>query len=374
MLIFLWIMAGLSMLWVGFTYLGYPVVLAVLARWDPRPVRREPCAPSLSVIIAVHNGENELPGKLANTLASDYPGKLQIIVASDHSTDQTEEIARSYSDPQVVLTQNRGARGKESAQAAGLKEARGDVIVFTDVSAELSRDALSCIVKPFADPLVGAVSSEDEVDSDGGEGAYVRYEMALRRLENLCGGLIGLSGSFFAIRRCLCDNWATDLASDFRSALETARQGYRAVSEPTAKASFKAVEDAAAEWPRKVRTVRRGIAVLAAYRELLSPRYGRVALSLWGHKVMRFTSPVALLILLGSALFGALNSPSLAWLLGAQLIFYAMGMLALASPRIQRSLVPRLAGFFILVNASMLVAWMYHLSGRRSVQWKPTQR
>ena len=374
MLTFLWIMAGFSIIWVGFTYVGYPVVLAVLAKWEPRPVRREPCSPFLSVIIAVHNGENELSGKLSNTLASDYAGKLEIIVASDHSTDRTEEVTRSYSDPRVILTQNTGARGKESAQAAGLAKARGDIVVFTDVSAVLSRDALTCIVQPFADPLVGAVSSEDEVESDGGEGAYVRYEMALRRLENLCGGLIGLSGSFFAIRRCLTEDWPTDLASDFRSALETARQGFRAVSEPTAKASFKAVEDAAAEWPRKVRTVRRGIAVLAAYRDLLAPRYGRVALSLWGHKVMRFTSPVALLILFGAALLGASSSSLLAWLLGIQLIFYAMGVLALISPKIQSALVPRLAGFFILVNASMLVAWMYHLSGRRSVQWQPTQR
>ena len=136
-----------------------------------------------------------------------------------------------------------------------------------------------------------------------GEGAYVRYEMALRRLETRATSLIGLSGSCFAVRRELCDPWPTDLASDFRTALECARRGRRAISEPRSRARIAVVPDAAREWPRKVRTVRRGLAVLFAYPDLLSPAAGPVALSLWGHKVARFTSPFALAVLaLGSLL------------------------------------------------------------------------
>jgi hypothetical protein len=33
-----------------------------------------------------------------------------------------------------------------------------------------------------------------------------------------------------------------------------------------------------------------------------------------------------------------------------------------------------IAGFFLLVNASMPVAWAYHLSGERAVVWTPTRR
>ena len=365
---------GLSAAWVGFAYVGYPILLSLLTRWAPRPIQSGEGCPSVTVIVAVHNGEAELPKKIENTLGSDYSGSLQVIVASDHSTDRTEAIAQACSDERVIAVTNSGARGKESAQAAALPFAVGDVVVFTDVSARLAPDALRCIVRPFSDPRVGAVSSEDEVDGDGGEGAYVRYEMALRRMENVSGGLIGLSGSFFAARRSLCTPWPADLASDFRMALEAARKGYRAVSEPTAKASFKTVQDAAAEWPRKVRTVRRGIAVLMAYRDLLHPRYGRVALSLWGHKVLRFTSPFALLALLLANIVAFFAWSTAGWGLLLQASLYGMGGLALLSLRIQRLLLPRLAGFFILVNASMLVAWFYHFSGQRSVQWQPTRR
>ena len=137
---------------------------------------------------------------------------------------------------------------------------------------------------------------------------------------------------------------------------------------------FAATDDPAQEWTRKVRTVRRGIAVLAAYRQLLHPRYGRVAFSLWGHKVARFTAPFALAVLLLASAAAAPAHPLAAFLLAAQIAAYVLGGLALASPAVARWFVASLVGFFLMVNSSVLVAWAYHLSGRRAVMWQPTQR
>jgi cellulose synthase/poly-beta-1,6-N-acetylglucosamine synthase-like glycosyltransferase len=265
-------------------------------------------------------------------------------------------------------------RGKEAAQAAAIGCARGEILLFTDVGAELDPDVLRQIVRPFADHSVGCVSSEDVVAAEGGEGAYVGLEMALRRLESEASTLIGLSGSCFAVRRSLCVPWPTHLASDFRIGLEATRRGMRAVSEPRARVRFSATEDPAREWSRKVRTVRRGIAVLAAYRDLLHPRHGRAAFSLWGHKVARFTSPFALLALLVACAAAAPTSPVAGSLLALQLAVYGLGGLGLASPLFGGWFVARLAGFFVLVNSSILTAWAYHLSGRRAVTWQPTQR
>ncbi|MBK7947555.1 MAG: glycosyltransferase [Deltaproteobacteria bacterium] len=374
MLILGWTLIVLSLGWVGFTYVGYPLILALLARFSPRPVMRADIAPSLSVVVAVHNGEHALAHKLESTLALDYAGELEILVASDGSTDGTNRIAEGFASRGVQLVALDARRGKEAAQAAAIAKARGEILVFTDVTAELEPTALAAIVRPFADPTVGCVSSEDRVDSDGGEGAYVRFEMALRRLENEASSLVGLSGSFFAVRREFGSPWPIDLASDFRSALEAARRGKRAVSEPLARASFKAMEDPAREWHRKVRTIRRGIAVLSCYRDVLSPRHGRVAFSLWGHKVARFTSPFALIIAgLASAALAPLSATA-ATLFALQAAAYVLGAASLASPWVARFMPARLAGFFMLVNASMLVAWMHHLRGERAVVWEPTRR
>jgi cellulose synthase/poly-beta-1,6-N-acetylglucosamine synthase-like glycosyltransferase len=371
----LFLVIGLAAAWVAFGTVGYPLLLLALRRVAPLRVERASAFhPAVTIIVAVHDGERELAGKLENTLALDYPGPRQVIVASDGSTDGTGAVAAGFADRGVELVATASRRGKEAAQAAAIAEATGEILVFTDVGARLAPGALCALVAPLADPRIGAVSSEDRVDAAEGEGAYVRYEMALRRLESEATTLIGLSGSCFAMRRALASGWRTDLASDFRTALECARRGLRAVSEPAAQVSFRVVSDPRAEWARKVRTVRRGIAVLAAYPDLLHPRRGRAALSLWGHKVARFTSPFALLVLFGASAAAAPRSGLAALLVFAQLLLYGLGGLALVARPLRERWLPRLASFFLLVNASTLVAWAYHLSGRRAVTWQPTRR
>jgi cellulose synthase/poly-beta-1,6-N-acetylglucosamine synthase-like glycosyltransferase len=369
-----WIAIGACAAWVLFGWAGYPLALLVLRRLSPLPARKAEISPPLSIIIAAHNAERELEGKLESTLALGYAGPLQILVSSDASTDGTEAIAERFAARGVELVHSRERRGKEAAQAAAIARATGEVLLFTDVAARFDAQALRALLRGFADPRVGAVSSEDEVDSAGGEGAYVRYEMALRRLESEAATLIGVSGSCFAVRRALGSPWPADLASDFRVALEAARRGLRAISEPEARVRFRASEQARSEWSRKVRTVRRGLAVLFAYRDLLHPRHGRVALALWGHKLARFTQPFALLGLLAASAAAAPESPLALALLLAQLALYGLGALCLWRPQLERSLIPRLAAFFVLVSASMLVAWAYHLSGQRAVVWQPTRR
>lgn len=369
-----WWLIVASAAWIGFAYAGYPLLLWVVGWISPRPVRRADAAPDISVIVTVHNGETALRRKLETTLAFEYPKRFEVIVASDGSTDATDAIAGSMADRGVLLVRQPERRGKEAAQAAAIERATGEILVFTDLHSELERDALREVVRAFADPAVGCVSSEDVVGSPAGEGVYVRFEMGLRRLESEVSTLVGLSGSFFAARRSLCRPWPVDLASDFRVALEAARRGLRAVAEPRARARFSVTDDPGAEWARKVRTVRRGIAVLSAYRDLLHPRHGRVALSLWGHKVARFTSPFALAILLGASAAASPTSSVAAGLLAAQIGVYAVGALSLWVPPLARWPVPRLAGFLLLVNASMLVAWAYHLSGQRVLTWLPTRR
>ena len=367
-------LAVLSAAWVLFAWAGYPALCWVVAYLRPRPVAKGEVASPLSVIIAVHNGEAEIEKKLEHTLALEYPGEVEVIVASDGSTDRTEEVARAFAGRGVQLVRNPERQGKEAAQARAIAVARGEILVFTDVGARLEPGALRAIARPFADPQVACVSSEDVVPAGGGEGAYVRFEMWLRRMESEAGSVPGVSGSFFAVRRELARPWPADLASDFRSALEAARRGLRAVCEPEARARFGTAREPGAEWQRKVRTVRRGLAVLSAYRDLLDPRRGQIAFALWGHKVARFTTPFALLLLFAASAAAAPAASWAAWALGLQVAAVAFAGLALAWPRLGASLPGRLASFFALVNAAMLVAWIHHLRGERAVVWEPTRR
>ncbi|MCX6357181.1 MAG: glycosyltransferase family 2 protein, partial [Candidatus Aureabacteria bacterium] len=71
-----------------YCYVLYPGILILLARLFPRPVRKGPCTPSVTMLIPAHDEEEMIGRKIENTLALDYPrASLQVLVISDGSTD-----------------------------------------------------------------------------------------------------------------------------------------------------------------------------------------------------------------------------------------------------------------------------------------------
>ena len=54
---------------VAWSYVGYGIFLAVVARFRSRPVAAEPCEPSVSVVIAAYNEEKAIASKIENLLA-----------------------------------------------------------------------------------------------------------------------------------------------------------------------------------------------------------------------------------------------------------------------------------------------------------------
>jgi cellulose synthase/poly-beta-1,6-N-acetylglucosamine synthase-like glycosyltransferase len=363
---------------VVYTYVGYPILLKFLVARRPRDVVQKDVTPTVTIVIAARNEADKIRQKLEHTLALAYPReRLQIVVASDASDDGTDAIVAEYAARGVELVRAPQRNGKEYVQALAVAAARGDIVVFTDSATILEPELLHRLVRNFADPSIGAVSTEDcVVDAAGnptGEGLYVRYEMWVRRLESRFHSLVGLSGSCFAIRRRLCDPWPADLASDFRAALQTARAGYRSIADASARAKFVALTSARAEMQRKVRTFLRGITVLLAHTDLLNPlRHGRFAFQLASHKLLRFLAPLLLLVALVSS--GLAGDPLLRVMFLLQLVFYLVGYLSGSVPALQRIPFVRVAHFFTMVQCAMLVAWVKCVMGQRQVTWEPTRR
>lgn len=374
-------LAWFGIAWVAYVYIGYPLILLALSRITSHPVRGDGDDPFVTVIVTVHDGASGIRRKLDNLLEQDYPrDRIEIVVADDASGDGTDRIVEAeYASRGVRLSRLETRGGKESAQRKAVSTSRGAVLVFTDVGTRIDRGGVAAIVRPFADPTVGAASSVDRVVSqDGapvGEGLYVRYEMALRRLESQVGSLVGLSGSFFAARRSVCDDFSDRLASDFRTALVATRLGYRAIHDEAAVGYYADLARRGGEFDRKVRTVVRGLTVLFAERDLLNPlRHGVFAWQLFSHKVGRWTAPFAMLAaLLGSAV-AAPGSALFTVLLGLQVAGYAGAAAATVVPWIGATAPGRLLRYFVEVNLSILAAWIRFARGERIVAWTPSRR
>ena len=365
----------LSVALVVYAYAGYPCVLMALTLFRDRPVKKAAIRPRVSFVIAAHNEEQRIAGKIDNTLRQDYPASLmEIIVASDCSTDRTDDIVRSYGR-RIWLVRSRQRLGKEAAQQLAVRTALGEILIFSDVATALPADAVSNIVMNFADTTVGCVSSVDcLVDADGtpsGEGAYVKYEMWMRALETRVNTLVGLSGSFFAARRDVCRRWSADRQSDFSTLLNAVEMGLRGVQDVDSKGLYRNIADDRREFQRKVRTVVRGISVLERNAAKLNPfRYGLFAWQLASHKVCRWLVPFGMIGAAAGNTFLLTESPFYSAMFAAQCVFYAAAVAGIrtGAPSL------KIPTFFVVANFGVLVAWLRFARGERIASWTPSER
>jgi cellulose synthase/poly-beta-1,6-N-acetylglucosamine synthase-like glycosyltransferase len=364
-----------------FTYFGYPLTLKLITIIRKKNSKRIPITPSTTLIITAHNEEKHIRAKIENTLMLDYPReKLQIIIASDGSTDQTNDIVKEYADRGIELFQIEDRKGKENAQAKAVKIAKGEIVVFSDTATSLDPKGLREIVSNFADPGIGCVSSEDRLISGdgseiGGEGFYVKYEMWLRELESECNSVVGLSGSFFAARREVCEDFSSKMQSDFRTLLSSMKKGMRGVSDPNAIGYYRDISDKSHEFQRKVRTVLRGLTVFFNHLEFLNVfKFGFFSYQYCCHKLMRWMVPIFLscAVTSGALLIGESTFYTVLFIL--QIAFYLVSLLGLWFPRLAKNVFVKIPSFFLIVNASIVVAWVKFFKGERVIIWQPSVR
>ncbi|MFI5234418.1 MAG: glycosyltransferase [Gemmatimonadales bacterium] len=369
----------------GYAYVGYPLLLLTAER-----VRRRrsgcyslPDAPRLSITIPVFNGAPTIGAALDALLACDYPvERRQIVVVSDGSTDATDEIVRGYAAQGVALVRIPVRGGKTAAEAVAAPHLRGEIVVNTDASVRLDRRALRALVAALADPSVGVASGRDvSVAPDArlapGESAYVGYEMWVRNLETRAGGIVGSSGSLYAIRTPLHRRaLAPNLSRDFASALIARESGYRAVSVPDAICYVPRSGSLRREYRRKVRTMARGLATLAAFRYLLDPRRRPwFAWRLFSHKLCRWLTPFAAVAIVVGLFFSAITSLWAAVGLAGAVAVALLGTIGWA--RADDGPLPRILSapaYLLCTTLAGLAAWYQALNGGARATWEPTRR
>ena len=366
---------------VGWTYAGYPLAIALVARLAPRPVeRRNAVLPTVSVVVVAHDAAAALAAKLENLRALDYPeDRIEFIVASDGSRDGTAALLRDQSDARVKPLLHPTQRGKSACLADAVWAARGEIVVFTDVRQRLEPDAVRALVASLSDPRVGAVSGElrfVERAADGhpyaaSVGAYWRYEKWLRRNESASGSCIGVTGAIYAARRALLPAIPAGLVlDDVYVPMSIALSGARVVFEPAAIAWDEPSIDAAAESRRKRRTLAGNYQLVAQCPALLDPVRNPLWLRFVSHKLMRLAAPW-LLVVAFVANFALVDHAShWAALFAAQVAAYAIAAAAIVLPRVRAFAPARLAATFVEMNAYAALALFDWLGGRNLHLWR----
>lgn len=366
-----------------FSYFLYPLILLTLSKLQPTAHTNLPPStdfPSASLIITAHNEGARIKSKILNSLACEYPeNQLEIIIASDGSTDETDQIVSEFADQGVKLIRPEQRLGKENAQKHAITHAKGEILIFSDVATEIPANAIISLASHFSNPNIGAVSSEDRfISSTGeiaGEGAYVKYEMWLRKQESRLAGLVGLSGSFFAARKEICDDWDIHSPSDFNTALNCIKKGRKAITAPDVLGYYPDLKDPSKEYARKIRTVIRGITALTRHPEVLNPlKFGLFSFQVFSHKVMRWLEPWFLISLLTVNIAIADENIFYCLTLFGQIVFYSLAIAAHYNHKLMQNSAIKLTYFFVQVNVALLDASLKFISGQRMTTWKPSAR
>lgn len=290
-------------LFIMYVYAGYPLMLAALARLLGRKDTYESLTPQLSMLIAAYNEQNVIAQKLENTLSLDYPADcLQILVAADGSEDRTAEIVQTFAGRGVELSYDERRRGKMAAINRALPQLRHEILVFSDANNLYAPDALVELVRPFANPKVGAVTGaknilEEEDAHARADGLYWRYESWIKKNETRLGSCTGVAGEILAIRRSLYSPPPDHVINDdFFIGLSVLRQGYRLVYAPDAHSYERS------SLTEKDEAVRRSRIVAGRYQAMLmagSVLPWRSPLLVWqivSHKFMRPLVPLMMII------------------------------------------------------------------------------
>jgi len=145
---------------VFFTYLLFYLENRKKVFRDPKPPKK---LPKVSILVPAYNEEKTIASTLKSLLNLDYPkDKLEIIAINDGSTDKTLEIMKKFRKYGIKIIDKPNG-GKASALNAGLKKAKGEIIVCMDADSIVKRDALKKTIGYFNDPKVGAVASSLKV-------------------------------------------------------------------------------------------------------------------------------------------------------------------------------------------------------------------
>lgn len=367
---------------IAYCYIGYPVLLSVLAAARPKRVKKGEYFPTISIVMTVCNEERIIMRRIRNLLSLDYPSpQMEILIGSDGSTDRTNTIIQNVKDERLHFIPYRQRKGKMARINQLTSVARGEIVVFADARQVFESAALRELVSNFNDPSVGCVSGElifstKEGATAEGINLYWEYEKWLRQMESRLHSMIGATGAIYAIRRELFSPAPENvILDDVYIPLRIVLKGYRAVLENRALAFDSAASNPKEEFTRKARTLAGNYQLFFLLPGVFNPFASPLAIQVFSHKVLRLMIPFFLMLVFGISMF--LNADLMFRLfLWVQIAFYAMAMMGALTRNSERSVLKLVSKLcyvpyvFCLLNFSALAGFWRFITATQEVMWR----
>ncbi len=372
-----------------YTYVGYPIIvyLAVKIKQAARSIsfsKKRPEVedsqfewPAISILIPAFNEASVIRKKAENTLDLDYPkDRLEIVIVSDGSTDETDAMLESYGEREVRFVKRPERSGKTAVLNHLIPQLRGEIIILSDASGLIKKDALKKLVQHYRNEEIGAVCGTYIIDNEDHslrgvtEKFYWQYETFLKRYESRLHSAIGAHGALYSFRSKLFVRLPEKaINDDFILPMTILQQGFRVLYEPDARVEEHESTTLQGEFQRRTRINVGNFQQIYLLRKLLSPKFGVIAFQFFSHKIIRILSPFIILALpfatsLSNGFFyDAMLALQIAFFLAA-FVGYIQELIGL---RYRFLYLP----FYFMVGIFSAVAGFFRfLFGRQSLLWK----
>ncbi len=372
-----------------YVFLLYPLLLIVLAKFFNKEIDSdEGFRPDITVIISAFNEEELIEGAIRSIYDSDYPAeKITVIVGSDGSSDSTVDIVKRLADEFSNLEVYELPRsGKNKALNQLVPKATTEIIFYMDADCRLLPDTLKKMIPKFADETVGCVISPMETNNAGsdankpvqrkdsgstGEDIYQKYEAVIRQNECRIFATVNTLGACYGIKSQLYRTIPNDrVCDDFYSVLSVALQRKRVIFDRDSLVSEVRQKSLSNELNRKIRIASGGLSTVLACWRLLLPDYGWSCFFLWSHKLLRWLSPMYLMVILLFSLFLQPESFLYPGLLIIQAAFYGMALVGWVLEKMKMNfIIFKVPLFFVSMNVGFFLGIIRFIKGKQNAMW-----
>ncbi|KAF7771183.1 hypothetical protein PCIT_a4236 [Pseudoalteromonas citrea] len=294
--------------------------------------------PKVGILMCAYNEAEHIQEKLHNLGALLYPNDLyDIHVYFDGCSDNSYELAKiaasqlEANNVRCILHLQNDNKGKIAGINALIKETKAsyDILVFTDVSALLSIDALDKIEQDFKNGNTAITTGQYTLDEAApiAQQSYWQYQNTLKGLESNVGAVIGVPGAMFAVRSSHVEPIENDtINDDFVLSMRALAHGGDAIKNEDIIVYERACDSQAQDYTRRERLGAGNWQQIKLLLPLMNPKLGWTSINFLSHKVLRGLMPLIMLIMYSVILLDVIVFQSL-WsicLSGALLLIHSV--------------------------------------------------
>lgn len=374
-----------------YTYIGYPCLLSILSFLFSKKQTKNVSnleGISVAVVIAAYNEENSIADCIDAILASELEGvTLHIFVGSDGSTDETNAIVQEYERyfPSVTLLPfPRGGKNKTLNKIfEQINHSLYPFVVLVDADIRVQKHTIQHLLDKFTDNRVGAVlarRTHSEINDSNStvimsEGVYHSLEVFIQKIESKIWSTVNTFGPCYALRtRLFTPIPSIAVCDDFFITSSVNLQHKCVVLAETAEVVEVRDRSVQRDFKRRIRTVSGGLATIASIPSILNPFSKWIGFFMWSHKMLRWFTPLYLILILVTSFLIETSFFSLYFIAFELSILFLSLLLFYLEDKVEIPSKIKIFGYFFSLNIAMIVGITEFLQGKATSIWSNEQQ